>query len=122
MKRRRLTYDEWQCITAKKQTGEFIQTEFFSGYLGLLDILAVSEMQTWNYHGKEMTICDENYSWLSILPKKDSFCMTAMHDSSIKTSQQLQETLLANMDGLMDFTKRCLNLVNGNFVEKNFQK
>ena len=45
MKRSRLSYDEWKCIKSKKLKGNQINTEFFKGYIGIIEIEEVSEKQ-----------------------------------------------------------------------------
>ena len=44
MKRSRLSYDEWKCITAKALSGRQVHTDFFTGYIGLMDIQVNSPM------------------------------------------------------------------------------
>ena len=53
MKRSRLSYDEWKCITNKKLTGKSINTDFLKGYIGLLEIEEVSEKQVWRFQGED---------------------------------------------------------------------
>ena len=50
MKRSRLSYDEWKCITAKKLKGKQVDTDFFKGYIGLLEIEKVTEKQVYQAH------------------------------------------------------------------------
>lgn len=78
MYRCRLTYDEWKCITAKKRTGKTLDTEEFVGYVGILNINEVSEPQIWKYNGEDLIVCDNNYQWLTIMPKNDYYCLTVM--------------------------------------------
>ena len=78
MYRCRLTYDEWKCITVKKRIGKAVETTDFSGYIGLLNIVEVSEPQIWKYNGEEITVCDNNYQWLTIMPKNEYYCITVM--------------------------------------------
>ena len=78
LKRSRLSYDEWKCITNKKLTGKSINTDFLKGYIGLLEIEEVSEKQIWKFHGEDIIVCDKGLKWLSILPKDDFYCITAM--------------------------------------------
>jgi len=78
MKRSRLTYDEWKCILDKKQKIKYIDHENFSGYISKIDILNVSEPQIWKFNGKDMIVCQNGYKWISILPKEDYYCITAM--------------------------------------------
>lgn len=78
MKRSRLSYDEWKCIRSKNMCGTFVETEKFSGYIGLIDILEVSEKQIWKVHGEDIVVCEKGIKWLSILPGNDYYCITAM--------------------------------------------
>lgn len=78
MKKSKLSYDEWKCIVSKDMYGKKVYTEFFKGYIGLIDIKEVSEKQKWNINGEEITICDKGLKWLSILPQDDFYCITAM--------------------------------------------
>ena len=43
MKRSRLSYDEWKCIESKKLKGKQVNTDFFKGYIGILEIEKVTE-------------------------------------------------------------------------------
>lgn len=58
MKRCRLSYDEWKCIISKEMSGKRVKTDFFEGYLGLIKILRVSEVQKWKIRGEEIVVCD----------------------------------------------------------------
>ena len=78
MKRSRLSYDEWKCILSKDLTGRSVSTDFFHGYIGLIQIKEVSEAQIWQFQGENITVCDKGLKWLSILPKEDFYCITAM--------------------------------------------
>ncbi|MGC6174220.1 DUF402 domain-containing protein [Lacrimispora sp. 38-1] len=78
MKKSRLSYDEWKCIVSKDMYGKKVNTEFFKGYIGLIDIKEVSEKQRWKFNGEEITVCDKGLKWLSILPQDDFYCITVM--------------------------------------------
>ena len=78
MKRCRLSYDEWKCIELKELCGKRVHTDFFEGYLGLIDIKQVSEAQKWNFNGEDIVVCDNGLKWLSILPENDFYCITTM--------------------------------------------
>lgn len=65
MKRCRLTYDEWKCIISKEISGKRVSTDFFEGYIGLIDIKQVSEVQKWNFSGENIVVCDIGFSSLS---------------------------------------------------------
>ena len=82
MKKYRLTYDEWKCITKKQQKIQFVSNDLFCGYIGVLEIEEVTEPQVWNFNGKERIVCDKGIKWISILPKDKYYCITAMLDSN----------------------------------------
>ena len=78
MKRSRLSYDEWKCIKSKKLKSKQINTDFFQGYVGVLEIEEVSEKQIWKFNGEDIIVCDDGLKWVSILPRDDFYCITAM--------------------------------------------
>ena len=78
MKRSKLSYNEWKCIKSKKLKGKQINSDFFKGYIGLIEIEEVSEKQIWKFNGEDITVCDNGLKWLSILPQDDFYCITAM--------------------------------------------
>lgn len=78
MKKSRLSYDEWKCIISKDISGKIVNSELFDGYIGLMDIKKVSEIQSWKFNGEDLVVCDKGRKWLSILPRNDWYCITAM--------------------------------------------
>lgn len=80
MKHRSLCYREWPCILAKKQTVRKIDSSSFRGYLGLVEIVDVTEPQMWDLCEEEINVCDKGWKWLGILPEGESYCITAMFD------------------------------------------
>ena len=82
MKRSRLSYDEWKCIKTKKLKGKQVNTDFFEGYIGVLEIGEVSEKQIWRFNGEDIIVCDNGLKWLSILPQNDFYCITAMMNAN----------------------------------------
>lgn len=78
MKKSRLSYDEWKCIKSKKVKGKQISTDFFEGYIGIVEIEEVSEKQIWKFNGEDIIVCDNGLKWLAILPQNDFYCITAM--------------------------------------------
>lgn len=78
MKRSNLTYSEWKCILQKDLRIVEVDRPGFKGHIGRLDIQEVSEPQIWHFNGEDMTVCDKGLKWLSILPKEDYYCITAM--------------------------------------------
>lgn len=78
MKRSKLSYDEWKCIKEKSIRGRNFKTDFFVGYIGIIEIGEVTEPQIWKFNGEDIVVCDKGLKWLSILPKDDFYCVTAM--------------------------------------------
>lgn len=82
MKRSSLTYYEWSCITDKIILGKYMDNEILNGYIGILMMNQVTEPQIWTFHGENIVVCDKGLKWLSILPKDDFYCITAMLDEN----------------------------------------
>ena len=78
MKRSKLSYDEWKCIETKKLKGKQVNTDFFKGYIGILEIEKVTEKQIWRFNYEDIIVCDNGLKWISILPQNDFYCITAM--------------------------------------------
>lgn len=78
LKRSRLSYDEWKCIVSKELRGKRINSEILIGYVGLIDIIEVTEPQIWKFNDEDIVVCDKGLKWLSILPQNDWYCITAM--------------------------------------------
>ena len=78
MKRSRLSYDEWKCIRSKELRGCRLGAGPVTGYLGLIDIHEVDEVQVGTFRGADIVVCDKGIKWLSILPQDDWYCITAM--------------------------------------------
>lgn len=57
-----------------------VNSELLYGYIGLIDIKEVSKIQIWKFHGEDIVVCDKGRKWLSILPRNDWYCITAMMD------------------------------------------
>jgi len=81
MKRSKLNYEEWKCILSKDLYCKNVESDFFTGYIGLLHIHEVSEPQIWRFNGEDMVVCDNDVKWLTILPKDDYYCITVMMNS-----------------------------------------
>ncbi len=80
MKKCYFTYDDWKCITRKRQKVQHIDTDLFSGYVGFMELLEVTNLQVWQYNDLDITVCDSNYQWLTIMPDEEYYCITAMMD------------------------------------------
>lgn len=77
----RLVYDEWKCILSKERIGVQISKPNMKGYVGLLKINKVLDKQVWRYDEKDVTVCDDDYRWLTIMPSDDYYCITVMMNS-----------------------------------------
>ena len=82
MKRSKLSYDEWKCIETKKLKGKQVNTDFFRGYVGILEIEKVTEKQIWRFNGEDIIVCDNGLKWISILPQNDFYCITVMMNAN----------------------------------------
>lgn len=114
MKRSRLSYDEWKCIIAKRSRGKQVSSELINGYIGLIEIQKVSEAQIWNFNGEKITVCDEGIQWLSILPRNDYYCITAMMDEKGNILLWYIDTIAdqgIDVDGIPYFDDLYLDLV-----------
>ena len=80
MKRKRLTYDSWTCITRWDFTCKSVRVPGFTGRAGLLRIHAVTRPQYWHVDGRSMIVADAGMVWLSLLPEKEHYCIGAMLD------------------------------------------
>ena len=110
----RLVYDEWKCMKSKEQKGKFIETDNFVGYIGDLRIHEVSEKQIWKYRDKEIIVCDNQYRWLSIMPKDDFYCITVMMNqlNEIQVCYiDMNESQGIDEDGIPYFIDLYLDLV-----------
>lgn len=114
MKRCRLSYDEWKCIVSKNITGKRIQEDFFQGYIGLIEINEVSEAQIWKFNGEDMVVCDKGIKWMSILPRNDFYCITAMMNEKEEILVwyiDMIESQGTDFDGIPYFNDLYLDLV-----------
>ena len=114
MKRSRLSYDEWKCIVSKDIFGRTINSELLNGYIGLIDIKEVSEIQTWKFNGEDIAVCDKGRKWLSILPQEDWYCITAMMDENEKVLLWYIDMIAKqglDVDGVPYFDDLYLDLV-----------
>lgn len=114
MKKSRLSYDEWKCIISKDIFGRMINSELLNGYIGLIDIKEVSEIQTWKFNGEDIVVCDKGRKWLSILPQEDWYCITAMMDENEKVLLWYIDMIAKqgiDVDGVPYFDDLYLDLV-----------
>lgn len=114
MKRSRLSYDEWKCILAKEMYGGNVDSELVTGYIGLVEIREVNEAQVWKFNGEDIIVCDKGIKWLSILPKNDWYCITAMMSETEEVLLWYIDMIAAqgvDLDGVPYFDDLYLDLV-----------
>ena len=114
MKRSRLSYDEWKCITSKDVYGKKVNSELLNGYIGLINIKEVNQAQIWKFQGEDIVVCDKGMKWLSILPQNDWYCITAMMDKKEKILLWYIDMISKqgiDMDGMPYFDDLYLDLV-----------
>jgi len=94
--------------------GKQINSNFFNGYIGLLEIEEVSKKQIWKFNGEDITICDSGLKWLSILPQNDFYCITAMMNEDNEILLWYIDMIAAqgiDADGIPYFDDLYLDLV-----------
>ena len=114
MKRSRLSYDEWTCIKTKKLKGKHISIDFFEGYVGVLEIEEVSEKQVWKFNCEDIVVCDDGLKWVSILPRDDFYCITAMMNAENEILLWYIDMIATqgiDVDGIPHFDDLYLDLV-----------
>ncbi|WP_455717278.1 DUF402 domain-containing protein [Anaerosporobacter sp.] len=128
MKKSRLSYDEWKCILSKNQTIELVDNNIINGYVSLIDIKEVSSPQIWNFNGEDIVVCQNGYKWLSILPRDEHFCITAMMNNENEILLWYIDMICRqglDADGIPYFDDLYLDLVvypNGKIVEDDMDE
>lgn len=127
MKRSSLSYEEWTCIRSKKITGITVNNKILNGYIGLIHIEEVDEPQIWKFNGEEIIVCNKGLKWLTILPKDDHYCITAMmYENSEILLWYIDMIASQGMeDGTPYFDDLYLDLVvypNGNIIEDDMDE
>lgn len=84
IKRYKINYVSWKCITKKRFFQERIDDKNFNGYVGLVIIDEVSQFQEWEIAGENLIVCDKGYTWLVFIPDNQNCCITAMMTSDKK--------------------------------------
>lgn len=127
MKRSRLSYDEWTCIRSKKITGITVNNKLLNGYIGLIHIEEVDEPQIWKFNREEIIVCNNGLKWLTILPKNEYYCITAMMDENSEIVLWYIDMIAGQgiEDGIPYFDDLYLDLVvypNGEIIEDDMDE
>ena len=78
IKKYKINFENWECITKKKFIQKKIDNYKFTGYIGLLLIEDVKRRQEWDFFDNKIIVCDKNYIWLTIIPDNKNCIITAM--------------------------------------------
>lgn len=114
MKRKRLSYDTWTCITRRDLTCRKAAIPGFSGHVSLLRIRRVTEPQYWRVQGRMIVVADEGISWLCMMPDEGDYCITAMLDKADQVILWYIDMIAAQgvcADGMPWFDDLYLDLV-----------
>lgn len=123
MKRVKLTFEEWSCILSKKQRIQYFDSETIKGYVSHIEIEKVSKPQIWKFNGQNITVCENGFQWLSILPAEEYYCMTAMMNQKRQILLWYIDMIAGQgigEDGVPYFDDLYLDLVvypDGTFIE-----
>lgn len=77
IKRVRLTFDEWNKTVPKKEVNLFETEEMYGAFINIIE---VKKPQVWFCFDKKITVADNGYKWLVVLPKKDHYAITMYMD------------------------------------------
>lgn len=77
IKRVRLTFDEWNKTVPKKEVNLFESEEIYGAFINIIE---VKKPQVWFCFDKKITVADNGYKWLVVLPKKDNYAITMYMD------------------------------------------
>ena len=82
VKRYRIDYDHWKCITEKNFIQKRLDDDQYHGYLGIIEIIKVREPQVWKLDNADIIVCDQGYTWIVYLPDNENICVTAIKDNN----------------------------------------
>lgn len=77
IKRVKLTFDEWNKTVPKKEVNLFETEEIYGAFINIIE---VKKPQVWFCFDKKITVADNGYKWLVVLPKKDNYAITMYMD------------------------------------------
>lgn len=77
IKRVKLTFDEWNKTVPKKEVNLFENEEMYGAFINIIE---VKKPQVWFCFDKKITVADNGYKWLVVLPKEDHYAITMYMD------------------------------------------
>jgi uncharacterized protein len=80
LKRKYGDHHNWQRITKRRYAQEYLDTDNFTGYVTLIDMVKVSEPLHVSYEEKEVCLVDDGYMWLRQFPFGKNHMVTTTFD------------------------------------------
>lgn len=120
IKRVRLTFDEWNKTVPKKEVNLFETEEIYGTFINIIE---VKKTQVWFCFDKKITVADNGYKWLVVLPKKDNYAITMYMDRNdvpILWYIDLIDGIGVDADGIPFYNDMFLDLIvsdDGQVVE-----
>ncbi len=125
IKKYKINFENWECITKKKFIQKKIDNYKFTGYIGLLLIEDVKRRQEWDFFDNKIIVCDKNYIWLTIIPDNKNCIITAMMTPEKKVLLwyvDIMENLRMGNDGILEYDDLFLDYIimpNGMVYEED---
>ena len=120
IKRVKLTFDEWNKTVPKKEVNLFETEEVYGAFINIIE---VKKPQVWFCFDKKITVADNGYKWLVVLPKKDNYAITMYMDRNdlpILWYIDLIDSMGVDADGIPFYNDMFLDLIvsdDGQVVE-----
>ena len=120
IKRVKLTFDEWNKTVPKKEVNLFETEEIYGAFINIIE---VKKPQVWFCFDKKITVADNGYKWLVVLPKKDNYAITMYMDRNdvpILWYIDLIDGIGVDADGIPFYNDMFLDLIvsdDGQVVE-----
>lgn len=87
LKRRYGDRSGWKRILKREYAQSYVETEEFTGYITLLNLVQVTEPLWVNYDEKRVCIVDNGYMWLQHFPKHENYAVTTMFNANAEVIQ-----------------------------------
>ncbi|MFJ7827004.1 DUF402 domain-containing protein [Psychrobacillus sp. NPDC096623] len=87
LKRRYGDRSDWKRISKRGYAQSYVETEEFTGYITLLNLVQVTQPLWVKYDEKSLCIVDDGYMWLQHFPTGKNYSVTTMFDANGKVVQ-----------------------------------
>ena len=120
IKRVKLTFDEWNKTVPKNEVNLFETEEIYGAFINIIE---VKKPQVWFCFDKKITVADNGYKWLVVLPKEDNYAITMYMDRNdvpILWYIDLIDGIGVDADGIPFYNDMFLDLIisdDGQVVE-----